>query len=62
MKTIKEVRESFWRDNPQFSKDYRVKKRQNEYKCNIRVSFCDYVDYLNKEGIITEKLAESVTL
>jgi len=62
MKTITEVRKAFWEAHPEFEEDYRVKKRQNDYKTDIRVSFVDYVDHLNKAGEISEKLARRVTL
>jgi hypothetical protein len=62
MKTIKEVRVSFWDSYPEFKKEYRKTKRQNEYNTDIRVSFVDYVDFLSKNHSITEKLARRVTL
>jgi len=39
-----------------------VEKRQNDYCTDIRCAFCDYVDSLCKNGVITQELAESVTL
>lgn len=62
MKTQKEVRVSFWENHPQFKKDYRKTKRQNDYYTDIRCCFVDYVDYLVKDGIISEKLGNRVTL
>jgi hypothetical protein len=62
MKTQKEVRASFWNDHPQFKNEYRKTYTQNQYCTDIRVTFCDYVDYLLKSGIISEKLADRVTL
>ena len=62
MKTQKEVRASFWNEYPEFKNDYRVYKKQNQYKTDIRQSFCDYVNYLVGNGEISEKLASKVTL
>lgn len=62
MTTIKQVRESFWALFPEFAQEYRKTYRQNQYKTDIRVAFCDYVDYLQKSGEISESLAYRVTL
>jgi hypothetical protein len=66
MKTVTEVRESFWQYlsevSPELAKERRSKKRQNQYCTDIRCSFVDYVDYLLKDGQISDKLANRVTL
>jgi hypothetical protein len=62
MRTIKQVRQNFWATFPQFKSDYRVKKRQNDYCIDIRCTFVDYVDSLQRYGIISDKLADKVTL
>jgi hypothetical protein len=62
MKTIKEVRENFWLNFPEYKEHYRVTKRQNDYFCDIRCSFVDHVDHLERSGQISEKLAKRVTL
>lgn len=62
MITQQQVRNSFWENYPQFKSEFRKSKRQNEYCTDIRCSFVDYVDYLQKDGHITEKLADKVTL
>jgi len=62
MTTQKQVRESFWNAHPQFKSEYRSRTRQNDYKCDIRCSFVDYVDRLERDGQISEKLANRVTL
>ncbi|MEK6878212.1 MAG: hypothetical protein AABY22_01315 [Nanoarchaeota archaeon] len=62
MKTINEVRKAFWNSYPEFKSEYRKTFRQNQYKCDIRVSFIDFVDRLRKDNEITEKLAQRVTL
>lgn len=62
MKTVTEVRTSFWEAHPEFKSEYRKTWRQNQYNCDIRTSFVDYVDYLRKDGVINESLAYRVTL
>lgn len=60
--TQAEVRKLFWTSYPKFRPEYRARKRQNDYNCDIRCTFVDYVDYLMKNGHISEKLAQRVTL
>ena len=62
MKTITEVRNAFWEAHPQFASERRSKKRQNDYRVDIRVSFCEYLDVLERNQIISEKLADKATL
>lgn len=66
MKTITDVRNSFWdylKDvSPELAKQRRSKKTQNMYCTDIRCSFVDYVDNLRRDNQITEKLANKVTL
>lgn len=62
MKTVKEIRYSFWENNPEFKTEYRVKKRQNNYSKDIALSFIDYVEYLRASCVISEKLAYRATL
>jgi len=60
LKTIKSVRDSFWQSHPNFKR--KGNQRQNSYNADIRSAFVDYVDYLRKDGVISEKLANNVTL
>lgn len=63
MTTQKEVRESFWENvEPEMQAQYKVTKRQNDYCADIRMSFVDYIDHLQRDGSISEKLAARVTL
>ncbi len=69
MTTQAQIREDFWINHPQFKKGYKknksgnyVPKTQNDYRTNIRVTFCDYLEYLRCSGIISEKLAYRATL
>lgn len=60
--TQKALREEFWAIHSEFSSDYQAKKRQNDYKCDIRVAWVDFVDMMAKDGQISEKLANRATL
>ena len=66
MKTQKQVRDSFWEFledvNPTLAAHKRSNKRQNDYNTDIRCTFVDYVDSLRRDGKISEKLANNVTL
>ncbi len=58
-----QVRDAFWltfyvEGQP---REYRG-KRQNQLPADVRCAFCDYVDYLQKAGTISEALAYRVTL
>ena len=62
--TQRELRTSFWRDNPQCSRrtipDYSGIGRM--HCTDTRVAFCDYLDSLRRGGLISEALAERATL
>jgi hypothetical protein len=63
MKTQKEVRQAFWNEYSEFyGHEYKTKKRQNEYSVDCRCSFVDFVNWLQREGTIGEKLANRVIL
>ena len=58
--TQKQIRALFWQNHPQFKRKGNTK--QNNYPTDVRVSFCDYVDYLRRDNQISEALAQRVTL
>lgn len=62
--TQRELRASFWRDNPQCSRrtipDYSGIGRM--HCTDTRVAFCDYLDSLQRSGLISEALADRATL
>jgi hypothetical protein len=60
--TFKQIRLLFWESHPQFKKDYRVKKSQNDYKTDIRVSFTDFMYHLYQNEQITEKQYSKITI
>jgi len=59
--TEKQVREAFWQSTDSAS-HFIEGKTQNEYNTNIRVEFCDFVEMLRSSELITEELANEVTL
>lgn len=60
MTTQAQIRAAFWDAFPQFTRKGR--QTQNQYPTDIRVAFVDFVDSLNKNGQISESLAQRVTL
>lgn len=66
MKTQAQVRKAFWEYlkevSPQLYAKGKRSKRQNDQVTDIRVTFVDYVDSLQRDGQITESLANRVTL
>lgn len=66
MKTQNQVRKAFWEYLKEVSPDLYAKgkrsKRQNEQVTDIRVTFVDWIDSLQKDGTISESLANRVTL
>jgi len=62
LKTITEIRNAFWEAHPEYAADRRSRKRQNDYKTDIRCAFCDYLDSLHKDGQITDRLCDKATL
>jgi len=62
MKTVSEIRESFWEAFPEFAGDRRKTYRQSRYNATIRSAFVEYVDSLERDGTITSKLAERAAL
>ena len=61
-KTINEVRTFFWAAFPEVQSEYRKTWRQNQYNATIRTTFVDFVDNLQRDGQISESLANRVTL
>jgi len=62
MKTVAEVREAFWAEFPEYAKERRTRKSQNDYRCDIRCAFVDFTDRLCQDGAISQTLATRVTL
>ena len=59
--TQAQVRSAFWQGNKHL-KHFVKSKIQNEYNATIRTEFVEFVDMLEKNDHINEKLANEVTL
>lgn len=63
MKTISEVRQAFWNEYAEYyGHEFKTRKRQNDYSADCRCAFVDFVDYLERDGQISQKLANMVML
>lgn len=62
--SAKAVRAAFWRDHPGLSRKKIPNYSGNGtmYVTDTRVAFTDYVDMLSRDGRISQRLAQSVTL
>ncbi len=61
--TQAQLRAAFWETfSDSIGRHYRASKRQNDYPTDIRVAWVDYVDAMQRDGNISEKLAARVTL
>lgn len=61
METITEIRAAFWQGSEHLNHFVRS-KRQNEYAATIRSEFVEFVDMLERDGHISQNLAQKVTL
>lgn len=60
IRTVPGVRRAFWDDHPEFR---RVPgRRQNDYNATIRTAWCNWVDAMARDGIISQAMAQFVTL
>tara|TARA_R100001594_G_scaffold148075_1_gene202401 strand:- start:85 stop:303 length:219 start_codon:yes stop_codon:yes gene_type:complete len=66
--TQKELRRAFWQGNrfqnyiQLFNCTTGKPLTQNEYNATIRSEWCDFVDMMQKDKLISEKLANKATL
>jgi hypothetical protein len=60
--TVSELRTEFWNTFTEFKSEYRKSKKQNDYNTDIRCTWVDFVDAMQKDGVISEKLANRATL
>lgn len=64
----RQVSAAFWREHPNLPRRWvngpngRPHRPQNVQTTDTRVAFCDYVERLSRSGLISERLAQSVTL
>lgn len=62
MKTVTELRNSFWDAHPDFKNQFRKSWKHNQYSATIRSTFADYKSMLLKDGTITISLYNRATL
>lgn len=56
-----DLRDAFWEAHPEFLLQ-RQPGRQNAQCADVRMAWCDWLDYLEKAGLISEELATRSTL
>ncbi len=62
--TQREVRRAFWQAHPDLPR-WKIRNYAGNgkmYVTDTRCAFSDFVDYLSKEGQISQELAQRVTL
>ena len=59
--TQTQLRQAFWQGSEHLEQ-YVKSKRQNEYNATIRSEFVEFVDMLNRDELISNALAQRVTL
>ena len=66
IKTLSELRDQFWaslaESSPELAAMRRSRKTQNDYPVDIRMAWCGFVDDMNQDGQISNRLAERATL
>ncbi len=64
--TQKQVRDGFWQAYPQLGAEARAEgrrsKRQNSQPAGVRCAFVEFVDLLQRDGMMPEKLARNIDL
>lgn len=60
--TFKQVRDLFFDEYPEFKSERKSGKQQNDFSCDCRCMFCDFIDYLAECGQITESQRDRITL
>ena len=62
--TQRELRNAFWRDHPGAVRR-KIKNYSGNGKMHVtdtRCAWCDYIDALSKDGVISQELASRATL
>jgi hypothetical protein len=54
------LRYAFWCDHPNLKR--RSGWTQNQYPADVRQAWCVYVDFMQRDGAISEALAQRATL
>lgn len=61
----KELRKRFWQEHPQLAHLHKRTVKYGDHKdypTDVRVSFCDWLDALSKNGEVSRALAYRATL
>lgn len=58
----KDIRAMFWNQHREFRHERRSRKSQNDYRCDIRISFVDFLDNLHRNGQVSDAMAAKATL
>lgn len=56
----RELRRAFWKDHPQFKRVPAF--TQNDYRTDVRLAWCDYVEHMYQQGLISERVVQGATL
>lgn len=58
------LRAEFWRQNPHLSRRRITNYSGNGkmYPTDVRVTWCDWLDAMNRAGIVSDELADRATL
>lgn len=56
----KDLRDAFWAAHPELTR--KGNQKQNAYPADTRVAWVEYVDHMQRDGQISEALAERATL
>jgi hypothetical protein len=56
----KQLRAAFWRDHPELKR--KPGATQNEYPTDTRLAWCDYIEAMRRDGVITDRVAQNATL
>jgi hypothetical protein len=66
MTTQAQIRRAFWQSFPQHEEHARkrgtLSKGQNAQTTDCRMAFCDFVESLSRDGVISGRLASNVAL
>lgn len=60
------IRRAFWEAHPHYAEQAReagiLSKPQNYHCATVRCAFCDFLDGLHRDGLISDALASRATL
>lgn len=53
---------AFWATQTELTQLKHGERRQNDCPCDVRVAWCEFVDQMYRDGVISDELANSATL